>query len=197
MTNETMYCPKPGSLPWRVLAFLYQNPDEELTRHDVSVKFDCNSASVDTQLGIAVSRGILKRTRNKAMELVWSLGGNLNVALGQAGLSAATEAASASPAPAPAPAAAMMSGRPPAIVVVLDPSTIPVRKGVRLLTPEQKRRAEFIEWFDQFEVGDSAEFDDKHLATIRAESKRHAKAKDRTYKIAATGPGRAGVERTA
>jgi hypothetical protein len=69
-----IYVPKPGSLPWKVLSFLLANPDEELTRGDVGVKFDCIGAGIDAMLQLAVSRDALKKGRNSQMELVWILG---------------------------------------------------------------------------------------------------------------------------
>jgi len=68
---------------------------------------------------------------------------------------------------------------------------------VKLQTKEERRRAEFAEWFAQFGVGDSAEFDDVHLPTIKAECNRHMKATGSKFRFAATGPGMQGVERTA
>lgn len=186
MTDSTTYTPKPGSLPWRVLTFLVLNPEEELTRRDIAVKFDAQSTSVDTMLGIAVARQVIKRTRNSDAELVWSLGPSTDFVL-----SSGEEPAFALPPRCFPPAA------PPKPPTKLNLDDLPVRKGVRLLSPEERRRQEFIDWFDQFDVGDSAEFDDEHAATMRTESARHRKAKQTTWKIAATGPGRSGIERTA
>lgn len=188
--SDTTYIPKAGSLPWRILTFLVLNPEEELTRRDIAVKFDTQSSTVDSTLGIAVARQVLKRTRNSDMEVVWSLGSSTDYLLTEGGAEDATPKL-----PARCFPAARAPARAP--VTVLDLDTIKVRKGVRLLSPEERRRLEFIEWFDQFDVGDSAEFDDEHVPTIRAESARHRKAKQTAWKIASTGPGRSGVERTA
>lgn len=69
-----IYVPRPGSVPWRVLSFLVANPDEQLTRGDVAVKFDCIGGGVDTILQLAVARECLKKTRNSELEVVWILG---------------------------------------------------------------------------------------------------------------------------
>lgn len=69
-----LYIPRPGSVPWRVLSFLVANPDEQLTRGDVAVKFDCIGGGVDTILQLAVARECLKKTRNSELEVVWILG---------------------------------------------------------------------------------------------------------------------------
>lgn len=195
MTDSATYIPKPNSLPWRILTWMVLNPEEELTRRDIAVKFDTQPSTVDTTLGIAVAREVMKRTRNADAELCWSLGPSTNFVLE----SCQTEDDPVLLPPrcfppgerpaAPAPA--------PAVITVLDLDSIKVRKGVRLLSPEERRRQEFIEWFDQFDVGDSAEFDDEHAPTIRTESARHRKAKQTAWKIAVTGPGRTGIERTA
>lgn len=188
MTESATYTPKPGSLPWRVLTFLVLNPEEELTRRDIAVKFDAQATSVDTMLGIAVARQVIKRTRNSDAELVWSLGPSTDFVL-----------TSGDEPDFALPARCFPSARAPAAapVTVLDLDSIKVRKGVRLLSPEERRRQEFVEWFDQFDVGDSAEFDDEHVPTIRTESSRHKKLKKTAWKIAATGVGRSGIERTA
>lgn len=190
--SETTYTPKPGSLPWRVLTFLVLNPEEELTRSDIAVKFDIQASVIDATLQIAVARQVMKRTRNSDMELVWSLGPSTDFVLQQA-------ATGDEPVQLPARCFPQAGRAQPAAtpVTVLDLDSIKVRKGVRLLSPEERRRQEFIEWFDQFDVGDSAEFDDEHVPTIRTESGRHKKAKNTAWKIAQTGPGRSGIERMA
>jgi hypothetical protein len=189
MSEVTVYTPKPGSLPWRVLSFLMANVDEELTRRDIAVKFDCQASSVDAMLQNAVGHGCVRRTRNSEAEVVWSLGKTPCIIEEDA----ETELQALNTAKPTTLASRPPRQRAPEI----DLDAIKVRKGVRLMTPEERRRAEFMEWFDQFDVGDSAEFDEVHTPTNRAESKRHAQASGRTYKIAATAPGRYGVERTA
>lgn len=191
--SDTTYIPKAGSLPWRILTFLVLNPEEELTRRDIAVKFDTQPSTVDTTLGIAVARQVMKRTRNSDAELVWSLGPSTDFMLVAAG----EGESSGGSLPARCYPAAHRLAPAARVKVEIDLDAIKVRKGVRLLSPEERRRQEFIEWFDQFDVGDSAEFDDEHTPTIRAESGRHRKAKQTAWKIAATGPGRAGIERTA
>lgn len=186
--SPTTYIPKAGSLPWRILTWMVLNPDEELTRRDIAVKFDTQPSTVDTTLGIAVARNVMKRTRNSDAELCWSLGESTDFVLQQV----QTEDD-----PVRLPARCFPPAPPPSPPVELDLDSIKVRKGVRLLSPEERRRQEFVEWFDQFEVGDSAEFDDEHVPTIRAESGRHKKLKKTAWKIAATGVGRSGIERTA
>ena len=188
--SDTTYIPKQGSLPWRILTFLVLNPEEELTRRDIAVKFDVQASAIDTTLQIAVARQVMKRTRNSEAELVWSLGPSTDFVLQQA-------ATGDEPIKLPSrcfPDARRAQAAP---VTVLDLDSIKVRKGVRLLSPEEKRRQEFMDWFDQFDVGDSAEFDDEHVTTIRAESLRHKKANQTAWKIAITERGRSGIERTA
>lgn len=75
MTDEPeLYVPRPGTLPWRVLNYLLQNPDEELTRGDVAVKFSCIGTGIDTMLQLAVARECLKKSRNSKGEMIWILG---------------------------------------------------------------------------------------------------------------------------
>ncbi|WP_295986427.1 hypothetical protein [uncultured Variovorax sp.] len=206
--NVARYTPKFGSLPHRVINFMVMNPDEELTRSDIATKFDAPHSTIDSLLALPVARGVLKRGRNSDMELVWSLGDNPGVVLDQAKpeegagslparcypstrtresesyIDRSLPVAKASPFPSAAP-------------VILDLTGIKVRKGVRLMTKEEKRRAEFAEWFAQFEVGDSAEFDEIHLSTMKTECTRHMRETKTKFRFAATGVGRHGVERTA
>jgi len=69
-----LYVPRPGIVAWKVLDYLVRNPNEELTRGDVAVKFDCIGGGVDTLLQLAVARGALKKSRNGMRELTWILG---------------------------------------------------------------------------------------------------------------------------
>lgn len=194
----TRYTPKAGSLPHRVLTFMVLNPDEELTRSDIATKFDCTSSSVDAMLALPVTRGVLSRKRNSEMEVVWCLGDSRDFLL------------EAEDAPSKLPARCMPRGEKPTVEqhtrasffpaaapVILTLGDIKVRKGVPLMTKEERRRAEFVEWFKQFCVGDSAEFDDMHLPTMKAECSRFMRETKTKFRFAETGPGRTGVERTA
>ncbi len=80
--EDPVYKPQRGSVPWKVLRFLVQNPDEELTRGDIAVKFDTFGGSVDTLLARAVAMGALKKARNSETELTWILGSAGKVDLG-------------------------------------------------------------------------------------------------------------------
>lgn len=208
--TATTYTPRPGSIPHRVLTFLVLNPEEELTRSDIAVKFDCQGSSVDTLLGIAVARQILKRGRNSDMEVVWSLGKSTDFVLDQTNAGAeplvklpsrcfpsARAAASESESYIERPARHQRPQLPSEPADAIDLKAIQVRKGVRLMTKEERRRAEFSEWFAQFEIGDSAEFDEVHLPTMKTECSRHMREAKTKFRFAATGPGRHGVERTA
>lgn len=188
--SDATYAPRIGSIAHRVITFLVLNPDEELTRTDIGTKFDTQPSNVDTQLGIAVARGILNRTRNSDMELVWSLGENTDFILQSGG-----DDEQSAPADIVKRSAAPVVAKP--AVPEIDLDNTPVRKGMRLLSPEERRRLEFSDWFDKFDVGDSAEFDDVHVPTIRMETNRHKKAKQTKWKIAAVAKGRSGVERLA
>ncbi len=210
-TNTTApYKPKPGSLPYMVLTWMLLNPEEELTRKDVGLKFDVPSSSVDTLLNLPTSRGILNRKRNSEMEVVWCLGNSKDFVLDQSEAQPIKLPARCYPSTRRAaveheasddvseeststpPRSSVFPSVPP---VKLDLKDIAVRKGVRLMTKEERRRAEFAEWFGEFDVGDSAEFDEVHLPTMKAECGRHMRANKTKFRFAETGPGRHGVER--
>jgi hypothetical protein len=61
------------SLAWRVIDFLEANPTEELTRHDVSAKFDIDPVAVEDALMAAVTSGHLVRELNTDSVLVFRL----------------------------------------------------------------------------------------------------------------------------
>lgn len=74
MTEPTTYTPREGSLADRVIKYFAANPDEELTRRDLSDKFECAQAGVDTSLDGAVRAGLLATCNNDEMVRVWVAG---------------------------------------------------------------------------------------------------------------------------
>jgi len=184
-----LYAPKPGSLPDRVLAFLEANPEEELTRKDIAVKFGLEaSASIDTLLQLAVVRDCLVRTRNSDGELVWSLGAI------KAHRQAVAATATGTDGKDPLPVRQIVTSLRPQPVVV-DPTAIKVRKGVKLQTAAEKQAEAFAKLFDSFAVGDSAEFEAAWEPMLRAQLKRWGKGKAARFVFAETEPGKVGMER--
>lgn len=59
MTPPT-YIPRHGSLAERLLEFFRRNPDEELSRADIALKFDVLVTSVHTGLATALDHGQLQ-----------------------------------------------------------------------------------------------------------------------------------------
>lgn len=68
------YRPRPGSLVDRVLAFFEKNPDEELSRSDVAVKFELGITSVSGTLAAAVQAGLLRWEKDDAGRWVYRAG---------------------------------------------------------------------------------------------------------------------------
>ncbi len=68
------YRPQQNSTPARVLAWFKANPEEELTRSDLAVKFDLALNSVGGSLLLAVRAGLLHITRNRLGQSVYRLG---------------------------------------------------------------------------------------------------------------------------
>lgn len=68
------YHPRPTSSVGRVLAFFAHNPDEELTRADVAVKFDIAPTSVVGTLRAAVEAGLISESRTAKGQLVYRAG---------------------------------------------------------------------------------------------------------------------------
>ena len=73
MPRHPTYTPRTGSLADKVLRFLRENPEEELTRSDVSVKFGVMVSSVGGCLLHTVHQNHLVQTRNEEGQLVYRL----------------------------------------------------------------------------------------------------------------------------
>lgn len=72
--KKRIYTPEPDSIQYRILNFFQRNPNEELTRSDIAVKFEIQPSFVDEALSIAKIYGAVVTTRNEETELVWRLG---------------------------------------------------------------------------------------------------------------------------
>ena len=79
--RKQIYMPEPGSVPYKILSFFHKNPDEELTRRDIAVKFDLPAVSVAETLLTARIYGAITTAKNEEAELVWRLGRQNSFAL--------------------------------------------------------------------------------------------------------------------
>ena len=68
------YKPHRSSTVTRLLDWLTANPVEELTRHDIAVKFDVTPNAVYAVIRQATEAGMLVSTINRQGELVYRLG---------------------------------------------------------------------------------------------------------------------------
>jgi hypothetical protein len=73
------YKPKAGSIPERVCQFFLANPEEELTRQDMALKFEMLPSSCDQIFKLAVEAGLLERKTGDD-GVVWSAGTRLTTA---------------------------------------------------------------------------------------------------------------------
>lgn len=64
--RKQIYMPEPGSVPYKILSFFHKNPDEELTRRDIAVKFDLPAVSVDETLLTARIYGAITAKNEEA-----------------------------------------------------------------------------------------------------------------------------------
>lgn len=160
------YVPKAGSVADRVIQFLTANPEEELGRRDIALKFDCAHESVDAFLESAVKAGVLVRTRNDDSELVWCLP---SAAKGRTVIETPT--------------------------LVPEPEAIVVRKGVPLKSPGELLRERWDALLATFDVGDSAEFESAWTPTLRAEARRYSRTRGTKFIFLPAGQGRMGMER--
>jgi hypothetical protein len=189
VSDELEYHPKAGSVPWKVIKFLMANPDEELSRGDIAVKFDAFGAQLDSVLQIACARNVLKKARNREMEVVWMLGTNRNVVLDELVEQPVPDLKAAVGSMATAGAKAMESLR--------QEGFPEIRKNTPLMDEKTRRKVDFYAWLARFEVHDSAEFPEAFLAEMRSMVKGYGAEAQRQFNVVKVAHGRWGVERTA
>lgn len=77
MTTTLPYTPKANSKPAKALEFFLNNPDEELTAHEMAQKFGMVRGSVHTVLRPSVDAQLLNRNRDELGDYVYSRGPKL------------------------------------------------------------------------------------------------------------------------
>lgn len=179
--SASTYTPNPGTVSWRVIDFLQRNQGEELSKADIATKFDCKVDGIDTTLASAMRAGFLNKARSEGV-IVWRLG---------------TVQVKLIPMPASTPEKPVRKFvRARAQNVDFDPSSIQIRKKTPLRTPEQERRDLFDAFLRKLEIGDSAEFEEAGLITLKHHVKRYSKATNTRFSLRVLGDGLAGIERT-
>lgn len=129
------------SLAWRVVDFLEANPGEELTRHDVSAKFDIDPVAVEGALMPAVNSGHLVRELNTDSVLVFRL------KYSRTGV----------PKPfAQSMAAARKATRKPPVVI--DFESLVIEAGVPIVENTPGKGGVWTALFDRMKPGDSVKF---------------------------------------
>lgn len=111
-TDIETYIPRPGSLPWRVIKYLSEQPagNQSISRRDLVKRFDVQSiGSVDTMLQLACSRLVLAKGRNSLNDVIWTLGhGPYKIEMSRPiEETPAAPMVATAPAPAPAPMASI------------------------------------------------------------------------------------------
>jgi hypothetical protein len=71
--RHALYTPRKNSTAARVIAWLRENPEEELTGADVSAKFTVEVHSVFYSLKPACEAGLLVKLRNDKNQVVYRL----------------------------------------------------------------------------------------------------------------------------
>lgn len=71
--RHAIYNPRKGSTASRVIAWLRENPEEELTGADVATKFSVEANSVFYSLKPACEAGYLVKLRNDEKQVVYRL----------------------------------------------------------------------------------------------------------------------------
>lgn len=141
MSRKSSQKLKPGSIAWRVIDFLEANPSEELTRHDVSAKFDIDPVAVEDALMAAVASGHLVRELNADSVLVFRL------KYSRTGV----------PKPfAQSMAAARKATRKPPVVI--DFESLVIEAGVPIVENTPGKGGVWTALFDRMKPGDSVKF---------------------------------------
>lgn len=75
MSNpNSTYTPQIDGIPFRVIEYFTTNPEEELDKHALEIKFGKPANQFISILAVAVDSGALIRTTNSDDEIVWRLG---------------------------------------------------------------------------------------------------------------------------
>lgn len=114
--NAPVYLPRHGSLAERVIEWFRKNPEEELSRPDIALKFELSQSSVQACLQTAVDNG----------ELIWVKRS------GQGGVYRCSQIAAA---PGPAEARQSMEALAPAKPPPPKTSTQPCRPSAEFTSP--------------------------------------------------------------
>lgn len=186
MTDPAIYAPRPGSVAYNVCRFLVENPDEELTREDISLKFDVAAASVDSFMQLPTAKGVLRKIRKPDTGIVW-IRGTEPVHLPDVPAGAAVEVK---------PLASTPQDPAPFLTPVRPEDGLPVIRNHPLLTEEQERLLMWTVWLGEFRPRNSAEFAEALLADIRKAAKQYSKEHGVRFRIASLGRLRWGIERT-
>lgn len=71
------YKPVEGSVPFKVIEWFKNNPDEALSSGDIAVKFDKPQRQVHSFLALAIEAGVLTRETDSDLELIYRLGNDV------------------------------------------------------------------------------------------------------------------------
>lgn len=181
--HEDIYTPQFGSIPHKVLQFLSDNPDEELTRSDVATKFDTSPAGVDSLLKLAKARGSVTVSRNSDAQLVWRLGDVQSFRLVDSQANQLEDNNAVDQASAP--------------VVAGMPFDSEIKPGDEFsFLPEYEARRKravksYWTWFSRFNEKDVAEFDAKHIRDVACLAGKYGKEAGKKFKCRQLGNGRA------
>lgn len=143
MSKQTSSSPKfrKDSVAWRVVDFLEGNPHEELTRHDISAKFDIDPVQVDGALSQAMAGGHIVRELNSDSVAVWRLNFSRTGVPKPFAISLAQ--------------AKKARRKPP---VVIDFSSLLVESGIPVVENRPGKGQAWPNLFDQMKPGDSVLF---------------------------------------
>lgn len=161
---DLSYKPKPGDLAWKVLQFLNQNPEKELTAVDMGIKFDVAPDMVQSYLRFAVANEYLRKSTNHHNAHVWKLGA----------IPFKTDSSWVASTPA-------VSHVAPEHRLQARTSLPTIRKGTPLVDEATRKRKEIDDWLRAFEPGDSATFPTSELDEMRKQVARFRKDNDTHY----------------
>jgi hypothetical protein len=133
------YAPKPGSIPWRVVKYLQENPGAELSKREIGRQFNVdNLDTITTLLQLACARDVLIRGRNSLGDLTWRLGGVPCVLATTRPVEETPAVRQELVAAAPAPDAGKWTPATPRVLPVARPGYVLVEEGPMHRIPDEQ-----------------------------------------------------------
>lgn len=184
---STTYRPQLGSVAYQVIEFLTTHPEEELTREDVSVKYDTPAKQVHSLLAIAIESGALKRRDTDDGEIAYSLG---------TGVPSIKPSRARNPSLRPdALIAGANLGKRKSALPPPDLTALEIRSDVPMPTGVGRAKTDWTVLLKRIEVGQSTMLDRRHRAGLTKACTEWKKAGKGVFSVATVSDSQIGIWR--